>query len=496
MLKTSLYFVGVALICLWVADLSISTLDPWAEMGRMAHGALTPDPSAVFTVLGALVNTVTFALCGVSLGVVGGIGLAFFFARTPVRLACAFMRAIHEIFWAFIFLPIVGLNPVCGVLAIAIPYAGVFAKVYAEIHQESNQQPLTGVPNGAGRLSRFLYGVLPVIYADAKNYTAYRFECALRSSAILGFIGLPTLGYHLETAFREGLYSEAAALLYAFYLLIASLRIWARPKVIGFAVLIAFVVISKEISISMANVSRFFTYDILPWPMRREGFYDGSQGITWPWLAIGRWFMDILLTDGLRGIWHTVVLTQIALVGTGLLALVEFPLACAHFTGRLARWCAHGILIVIRTTPEYIVAYLFVQIFGPSMLPAVLAIALHNGAILGYLSSRNADLIDLAVDAPRRRTDRYLYEILPRIYGQFLAFLFYRWEVMMRESAILGLLGIYTLGFFIDSAIADQQLDKALVLILITAVLNMGIDTLSQIIRRRLKISVKLSTYQ
>ncbi len=50
----------------------------------------------------------------------------------------------------------------------------------------------------------------------------------------------------------------------------------------------------------------------------------------------------------------------------------------------------------------------------------------------------------------------------------------------MRESAILGILGIYTLGHFIDSAISEDQLDKALVLIIITALLNMGIDTLSQ----------------
>jgi phosphonate transport system permease protein len=128
------------------------------------------------------------------------------------------------------------------------------------------------------------------------------------------------------------------------------------------------------------------------------------------------------------------------------------------------------------------------------MLPAVLAIAFHNGAILSYLSSRNADLVQLRPDAPKKRNNRYLYEILPRVYGQFLAFLFYRWEVMMRESAILGILGIYTLGFFIDSAFADHKLDKAAVLILITAVLNMAIDTVSQVIRRRLKISTKLVT--
>ncbi len=128
------------------------------------------------------------------------------------------------------------------------------------------------------------------------------------------------------------------------------------------------------------------------------------------------------------------------------------------------------------------------------MLPAILAISLHNAAIISYLSSQNADLIPMRIDAPKKRNDRYLFEILPRVYGQFLAFLFYRWEVMMRESAILGILGIYTLGFYIDSAISDDQMDKALVLILITALLNMSIDTVSQIVRMRLKISTRLVT--
>ena len=124
------------------------------------------------------------------------------------------------------------------------------------------------------------------------------------------------------------------------------------------------------------------------------------------------------------------------------------------------------------------------------MLPAIVAIALHNGAILAFLSGQNANLIRLRLDAPKTRASRYLFETLPRIYGQFLAFLFYRWEVMMRESAILGILGIYTLGFFIDSAIAEQKMDRVILLIFVTAVLNIGIDTLSQSIRKRLRLSI------
>ena len=59
----------------------------------------------------------------------------------------------------------------------------------------------------------------------------------------------------------------------------------------------------------------------------------------------------------------------------------------------------------------------------------------------------------------------------------------------MRETSILGILGIMTLGFFIDSALADIRLDRALFLISITAFLNIGIDILSRRIRRHLRVS-------
>ena len=494
MLRTSLCFVVIAVVALFLADLELITLSPWTELSRMAVGALTPDFVALWGFKTALLNTVVFALCGTFLGVLIGIGLAFFFHYPAVRLFCAFIRAIHEIFWAFIFLHIVGLNPVCGVLAIAIPYAGIFAKVYAEIVEESDQQPLDGIPVESSRISRFAYGILPVIYDDTKHYPGYRFECALRSSAILGFIGLPTLGFHLETAFREGLYSEAAALLYAFYLLIASLKYWFKPRFMMVYIAAAFALLSRTVTLSWTNILRFFTYEILPWPMRRDGMLDGTHAVTFDGRAILTWGQEILVQEAWEGVWNTLVLTQIVLVGTGLFALLSFPFACRHFASPLSNRLTHIGLIIIRTTPEYILAYILVQLWGPSMLPAIWAILLHNGAILGFLSSNNADLVQLEADAPGKRINRYFYEILPRVYGQFLAFLFYRWEIMMRESAILGILGIYTLGFYIDSAISDDQLDKAVLLIFVTALLNMGIDSISQLVRQRLKISTKLVT--
>ena len=87
-----------------------------------------------------------------------------------------------------------------------------------------------------------------------------------------------------------------------------------------------------------------------------------------------------------------------------------------------------------------------------------------------------------------RGVNLYFYEVLPRVYSQFLAFLFYRWEVIMRETAILGMLGISTLGFFIDSAFAEIRFDRAVVLILITALLNIVVDMISRRVRSHLRL--------
>lgn len=494
MLRTSIYFLLLALVCFLAADIQVTTFDPWQELQRFGLGLLTPDFAGLPEFWRPLANTVSFALIGIVAAVGLGSLLSLFFEYTALRLFCSFIRSIHEIFWAFLLMPITGLNSLCGVLAIAIPYAGVFAKVYAEIRQEADTRPAEVLPEDASRISIFFYATLPGIYQDLKSYTSYRFECALRSSAILGFIGLPTLGYHLETAFREGMYSEAAALLYAFYLLIISIRFWAQPAVVALLFALSLFYTALDAAFSVANVIRFFTYDILPWPMRAEGFYAGTGAISFDWAGTAQWALDILGSTAIPGLFNTLILTQIALVLTAIFTMVTFPFGSRNFYGKGVTGLTHIVLVVLRTTPEYILAYIFLQLWGPSMLPAIFALFLHNGAILSYLTARNVNLIQVPFDASPGKLNRYLYEVLPRCYGQFLAFLFYRWEVIMRESAILGILGVATLGHYIDSAIAKDHIDTALFLIVVTALLNMAIDTCSQLIRKRLKISAHLQS--
>lgn len=484
--RASLGFVGLALFCLFLSDIEVTTLDPWTEFKRMLIGFATPNFFAVDQLGDAILQTVAFAVLGVAFGAIFGFILAPFFQHfAPLRWACAFIRAIHEIFWALIFIQMFGPSPLTGVLAIAIPYAGICAKVYAEILEEADLRAERTLPAGTGRVATFFYAKLPDVWAYMKNYTFYRLECGLRSSAVLGFVGLPTLGFYLESFFSEGYYSEASALLILFFLIIATIRLWMHAKIAWlYVVFSAAVVIITDTSsrFEWKHVARFFGEDIWPAPIRSVETYNSTV-----WANLGDWTWTLLMSQALPGIVATVLLTQVALVGTGFLTLLFYPLVSERFFGRFGRSIGHVFLVIGRSTPEYILAYIFLQLWGPSMLPAIVALSLHNGAIIGHLIGRHSNELERRTDAPHG-LNLYFFEVTPRVYGQFLAFLFYRWEVIMRETAILGILGIHTLGFFIDSAIADIRIDRAMALIMVTALLNVFVDICSRSIRKRLRL--------
>ncbi len=481
--RVSLVFVAIAVACTALGDFEVSTLDPWRELGRLGLGLITPTVTDAARLAEAVLYTVAFAVVGVLAAALCGFGLALVFHRLIVRTGCAFIRAVHELFWALLLMQMFGLSPLTGLLAIAIPYAGVFAKVYSEILEEADPAPLQAVPGGAGRVSTFLFARLPDAWVHMKSYSLYRLECGLRASAVLGFVGLPTLGFHLESSFSQREYSEAWAFLFVLYAIVATVRWWARPNLIPLLAVGSLFALPAGDSISLANVTRFLGEDIVPGPLR-NGALDGATVA-----ALGAWIGDLVTGQALEGIVNTVLLSQVALVGTGLLALVWFPLISRRFFGPFGRTSGHLFLVVMRSTPEYVLAYVLLQLWGPSMLPAVVALAIHNGGIIGHLIGRYADALPLRPDSPRRRLDLYGYEAVPRVYGQFLAFLFYRWEWIMRETAILGILGIHTVGFYVDSALAEFRFDEALALILITALMNIGIDATSRAIRARLRLT-------
>ncbi len=183
------------------------------------------------------------------------------------------------------------------------------------------------------------------------------------------------------------------------------------------------------------------------------------------------------------------VLSQLAATLAAIAALVLFPAISERFSGPVGRGLGRAFLIALRGTPEFVFTYILLQLFGPSMLPAVLALGLHNGGIIGFLMGRHADQLLYRRDAPRR-FDLYAYETVPRLYGQFMALVLYRYEIIVRESAILGILGVHTLGYYVNADFYEFKFDQAVVVLLATAALSFAIDAASRAVRRRLRIDV------
>ena len=142
-------------------------------------------------------------------------------ARQLVRWLLMVLRSVPELVWALVFVRVVGLGPTSGVLAIALTYGGMLGKVYADILESSDTHATTSLlRNGSGRLQAFFYGLLPQSAGELTSYTVYRWECAIRSSAVLGFVGAGGLGQLMDSSMKMFNGSEVASILLVFMALV------------------------------------------------------------------------------------------------------------------------------------------------------------------------------------------------------------------------------------------------------------------------------------
>jgi phosphonate transport system permease protein len=145
-----------------------------------------------------------------------------YWLRQVVRWVLIFLRSMPELIWALVFVRVVGLGPTAGVLAIALTYAGMLGKVYGEILESGETHATqTLMRNGSGRLQSFFYGLLPTNAAELTSYTVYRWECAIRSSVVLGFVGAGGLGQQLDNSMKMFNGGEVASMLLVFIALVA-----------------------------------------------------------------------------------------------------------------------------------------------------------------------------------------------------------------------------------------------------------------------------------
>lgn len=141
--------------------------------------------------------------------------------RHAARAMLTLLRAVPELVWALVFVRALGLGPAAGVLALAITYGGMLGKVYAEILESTDTRPARALLEaGSGRLAALFYGLVPGAAQELASYTVYRWECAVRASVVMGFVGAGGLGQLMDQSMKMLNGGEAGTILLVFLLLV------------------------------------------------------------------------------------------------------------------------------------------------------------------------------------------------------------------------------------------------------------------------------------
>ena len=183
-------------------------------------------------------QTLSAALLGVAIAIVFGYLLAlgasravcvgeerttrfgWFPLRSPAALICAacrlaldVMRAIPDFAWAVLLVPLLGIGPMTGMVALAISVTGILGKIYSEIWDGIDPRSYENVRAvGAGRMRTFIYGIRPLASRSMLSYTLMRAECAIRNAAVIGAVGGGGVGAEIKLRLDYGEYDRVATM--------------------------------------------------------------------------------------------------------------------------------------------------------------------------------------------------------------------------------------------------------------------------------------------
>jgi phosphonate transport system permease protein len=182
-----------------------------------------------------------------------------------------------------------------------------------------------------------------------------------------------------------------------------------------------------------------------------------------------------------KGVHEALIETlHIATLGTIIAVVIAFPIGLAAARNiapsRLLNHGARLLLVSSRSVNSLVWALLFVAVFGPGALAGTLAIAFRSVGFVGKLVGEAVEEANRGSIEALEATGAPWLSVLtfgywPQIQPAFWSVVLFRWDINVRESAVLGLVGAGGIGMALDTAMNLFQWDRvAMVLLAIFAV--------------------------
>jgi phosphonate transport system permease protein len=507
----------------------------WGQVGEFFAAAVTPELAPTFLALtaSAAATTLAFAVLGTALSLVLGAVGGVLASRTWWRLGgrgteltrrgrwtwlgmrggLVVPRGIHEVVWGLFLLSVLGLEPVVAVLAIAIPFGAITAKVFAEVIDDVDPRPADAMlAAGAGRAAAFGYGVLPAAAGELTSYAFYRLDCAIRSAAVLGIIGAGGLGFQLQLSFTALRFAEIWTLLYALIALSLLADGWGaavrdrvaarsgrgaggRDRFLVGSVLLASAALPASawwVGLSLAPL-----VEGRSWTLAGELFTASFP----PTLGAGPSGPG---GSGAGGVSGLLVLSVETLAMSVLAIVLAFTCGVLSATaasrpddrrraGARVRVVIAAIvrllLVVLRAVPPPIWALVALFVLVPGILPGAVALGIYTAGVLGRLMAESIENLDQRPARALRAQGAsgaqvFAYAVAPAAAPRFAAYGVYRWEVTIRETVIIGVVGGGGLGLLLHTQLALFDYGGAVTTIAALLALTVLVDMIGVGLRR------------
>ena len=196
----------------------------------------------------------------------------------------------------------------------------------------------------------------------------------------------------------------------------------------------------------------------------------------------------------------TLAMSVLGIGLAGLVALLTFMFGAYNvMAGDLAPYGSRvwrGVFLVVRLfyillrgVPELVWAMLIVFVLSPGILPGALALGLHNSGILGKLASEVVEGMDARPirslrSAGASRMQVLAYGVLPHALPSFITYLFYRWEVIIRTTIVVGFVAAGGLGTEFRLSMSHFHYTNITLLLLWYVLLVIAVDLAAAAMRK------------